>query len=183
MTAPLHLIPHPVTPCPAVTGIHVRVNRTADGGVDLAYVLSGAPALLRLPPPRPPGPADELWRHTCCEAFIGIPGQPAYREFNFSPSGQWAVYAFTDTRQRDGAFVPAAAAAALALRLLPDRLELDAHIPAELLSSGVPLQLGLSVVVEDRGGSLAYWALVHPADRPDFHLREGHTFALTDRPS
>lgn len=181
MPSLLTLLPHPATPCPAVTDIDVRVSPTADGGLKLAYVLSGAPAGLRLPAPRPGGPADELWRHTCCEAFIGIPGQPTYREFNFSPSGQWAVYAFTDTRQRDDAFVPAAAPV-LALRLLPDRLELQATLPPALLPpAGAALQLGLTVVVESQDGRLAYWALHHPADHPDFHLREGHTFAVSIR--
>ena len=30
-------------------------------------------------------PVDGLWRHTCFEAFVGIPGAEPYYEFNFSP--------------------------------------------------------------------------------------------------
>ena len=30
-------------------------------------------------------------------------------------------------------------------------------------------RLGLSVVIEQADGSIAYWALAHPPGRPDFH--------------
>jgi len=47
---------------------------------------------------------DELWRHTCCELFaapvalVATAQGGAYREFNFSPSGDWAAYAFDSPR-------------------------------------------------------------------------------------
>ena len=31
------------------------------------------------------------------------------------------------------------------------------------------LQIGLSAIIEDREGSLSYWALKHAPDKPDFH--------------
>lgn len=31
------------------------------------------------------------------------------------------------------------------------------------------LRLALCAVIEASDGSLSYWALAHPADRPDFH--------------
>jgi hypothetical protein len=37
---------------------------------------------------------DELWRHTCFEAFVRTSPAPAYYEFNFAPSTQWAAYRF-----------------------------------------------------------------------------------------
>jgi len=33
---------------------------------------------------------DELWQHTCFEAFIGTSSGAGYYEFNFAPSTQWA---------------------------------------------------------------------------------------------
>ena len=30
-------------------------------------------------------------------------------------------------------------------------------------------RLGLTAVVEETGGRISYWALAHPAGRPDFH--------------
>jgi hypothetical protein len=37
-------------------------------------------------------------------------------------------------------------------------------------------RLGLSVVVEQTNGEISYWALAHPAGKPDFH--HGDAFAL-----
>ncbi|MBK1680650.1 hypothetical protein [Rhodocyclus tenuis] len=57
--------------------------------------------LLQIPAAGMPLPADRLWAFTCFELFVGRVGQPGYREFNFSPSGQWAGWTFRDYRQRD----------------------------------------------------------------------------------
>jgi len=55
---------------------------------------------VRLPPARAPRIAQGLWRYTCCEIFVARVGSPAYHEFNFAPSGEWAAYAFE--RYREG---------------------------------------------------------------------------------
>jgi hypothetical protein len=31
--------------------------------------------------------------------------------------------------------------------------------------------LGLSAVLEEKDGTKSYWALAHPAEKPDFHAR------------
>jgi hypothetical protein len=36
----------------------------------------------------------------------------------------------------------------------------------------------LSAVVEDRARVLSYWALKHPAEKPDFHHPDGRVIAL-----
>lgn len=160
----------------------MRVHFTAAGELSLAYRLKGSPERLRIPGPLPPGPADGLWEHTCFEAFIAVADGPAYREFNFSPSGQWAAYGFSDYRQRDEAF-KAAAAPRLAFRRLPDGVELDAVVSPELLPpdpAGAGYRLGLSAVVESADGGKSYWALAHPGPKPDFHRRDAFTLALPE---
>jgi hypothetical protein len=147
----------------------------ADGSLALSFHIACPPADLRLPAPQPPGPADGLWQHTCCEAFVAEDGD-SYREFNFSPSGQWAAYRFTGYRDRDEAFAPAAPPQ-LTLTRLADGVELRATLPAALLPPGDTLQLGLTAVIEAADGSKSYWALTHGAAQPDFHLRQ--SFALT----
>ncbi len=121
---------------------------------------------------------DLLWEHTCFEAFVGVPGEATYREFNFSPSGQWAAYAFSDYRQRDENF-ELADAPQITTRLFAGRLEVDVALPASALPSGtLALQIALSAVVEAADtvdGSHSYWALHHPGPRPDFHHRSGFT--------
>ena len=169
------LLSHPAAPGALPCDIEVAATMTDDGALALRYRLSAPPASLRLPPSLPPGPADGLWQHTCCEAFVAEDGE-AYREFNFSPSGQWAAYRFTGYRQRDTAFAPAAAPH-LALLALSDGFELRASLPAAVLPAGHALRIGLTAIVEAADGSKSYWALAHCAAQPDFHLRQ--SFALT----
>ncbi|MBL8373299.1 DOMON-like domain-containing protein [Accumulibacter sp.] len=177
----LNLLRHPATPAPVVRSIEVHAARTVGGGLEFAYCLRGDMARLLIPAPQKAGCADGLWEHSCFEAFVGVLGEPAYHEFNFSPSGQWAAYAFSGYRQRDEALrllVPPQITA----RLSVGRLELAAEIPATVLPpmAGVaPLQVGLAAVVEaidTVDGSHSYWALRHPAALPDFHHRA--SFAL-----
>jgi len=151
----------------------VRVSPAEEGGLSLAYRLEGRPEGLCIPSPGRSGPADGLWEHTCFEAFVAADDGPAYREFNFSPSGQWAVYAFSDYRQRDHAFQPAAVPE-IVLHPAAGGLELDVVLPPSLLPPAPPgsvLRLGLTAVVEAADGGKTYWALAHPGPRPDFHLR------------
>jgi hypothetical protein len=123
---------------------------------------------LRIPPPRPPAKADGLWQHTCFEAFISVKGELAYRELNFSPSGEWAVYHFRGYRDRLP-FAEEEAAPEILMRRVENGLVLDvsARLPPRLTLQ--PLQLGLSAVIEDDCGKLSYWALKHPSGKPDFH--------------
>ena len=157
---------HPESPSHAVRRIEVDVKR--DGGRALfRYVIEGELEALRLPPPglRP------LWQHTCCEAFIARPGSPAYHEFNFSPSGDWAAYAFTDYRQGGPLDAPDPA---IAVRALPGMLELNAALDLP----GEHLLLGLAAVIEERDGTMSYWALRHASGKPDFHHRDAFMLEL-----
>jgi len=145
----------------------------------LRYHLNVRPADLRISAPQAPGAADGLWQHTCCEAFIGedAAGSTAYREFNFSPSGQWAAYRFVACRQRDMAFRPPGVPR-LAWRCSAAGGELEVVLPGPLLPAGASLPLGLSVVLEAADGSKSYWALTHGAAQPDFHLNQSFSLKL-----
>jgi hypothetical protein len=152
-------------------------------GLLLRYEVTGDVAALAVPASATPGAADGLWQHTCFEAFVAVPGEPAYREFNFSPSGQWAAYRFFDERVRD-------TAAELAQPPVEPQMDVEVQAHALVLQVWLPrsalpmgqaggaLQLGLSAVIEDQGGQLSYWALQHPAARPDFHHRGGMALSL-----
>ncbi len=133
---------------------------------------------LRVPAATEPGPADELWKHTCFEAFIGIKGEPGYREFNFSPSGQWAVYDFRAWRERNQDFRTAAAPQLRFEQDGPDAW-LEARLPGAALPdvpAGTELEIGLAAVIERSDGELEYWAVQHSLAEPDFHARD--TFVL-----
>lgn len=171
---------HSETPTDAVRGVGARVRRKPAGELAVTYVLEGDLERLLVPAPRPPRAADGLWRHTCCEIFIARKGEPAYHEFNLSPSGEWAAYAFDRYRApRAAASMPAPE---LAVRKAAGRLELDAVIRLDQLSAthrSAALALALSAVIEDSRGALSYWALKHPPGKPDFHRAEGFALELT----
>jgi hypothetical protein len=159
------------------------VGGEASGGLLLSYCIRGALSALKIPPHAAPIAADGLWQHTCFEAFVAVPGESAYREFNFSPSGQWAAYQFSNERLRNAAAeaTQVRVEPKMAMTQGPDTLRLEVWLAHRALPSaptGQPLQWGLSAVVEDRSGQLSYWALHHPTARPDFHHRGGLALAV-----
>lgn len=168
------LLCHPATPCPLALRLSVTLHWRAQG-LALHYQALGEVAGVLLPAAAPAGPADGLWQHSCLEAFVSPSHAAHYREFNFSPSGQWAAYCFSGERQRD-ASAEACQPIEPALRFEShsQRLDLWATLPEAALPLGPRCCLGLSAVIETRSGHLSYWALQHPrVDRPDFHHRDG----------
>ncbi len=182
---PLILLRHPATPAPVVRTLEARAMFQTDGTLALAFRLWGDIARLRIPEELAPERTDLLWEHTCFEAFIGVRGETAYREFNFSPSGQWASYAFADYRQ-PGADLAEIEPPRITTRRFAGRLELDAILPARALppnAGRAPWEIGLCAVVESADtvdGSHSYWALHHPVPHPDFHHRAAFTLKLHD---
>ncbi|MCP5279115.1 MAG: DOMON-like domain-containing protein [Thiobacillus sp.] len=169
------LIPHPDTPCDAVRGIEVNVHLAPSGDLILTYTLKADLAALRIPPAMTPARGKDLWKRTCLEAFLQGEDAPAYREFNFSPSGQWQAYAFTDYRQ--GGPLALAPAPTMGRIDKDGRITLKCKLPAEALPKGTLLRLGITAVIEDVDGGLSFWSPRHPPGEPDFHHTDN--FALT----
>ncbi|AMN45860.1 hypothetical protein ACG33_01795 [Steroidobacter denitrificans] len=194
----LPLICHPATPCDFVQRFTVRIDTLGQGRTVFHYRLDGDIDRLRLPPRQPPCHVDELWRHTCFEAFIAPETASAYLEFNFSPSRTWAIYRFDDYRAGMRALHPEPAPRIVCRRRLQQLetdvvVQLDPLIPylqpaagenatiADRTATGGAdpcLSLGLSAVLEDLQGRISYWALAHPLGRPDFHCAEGFVAQL-----
>lgn len=175
----VQLIPHPATPLPQVRSLEVVLAATGDGGLTADFDCRCGAGSLRLPDARPAAAADELWRHTCCELFAGVAGDAAYREFNCSPSGQWAMYGFSAYRVRDASAPnPAPPAPRINFAMDAEGWTLQARLDALALPgvAAARIVIGVAVVLEAADGSLSYWALRHAAPRPDFHRRE--TFVL-----
>lgn len=171
------LVGHPDNPAGLRHPVDATVTRLPDGGLAVDYAIRGDIDELRLPTPAEPAPADALWRTTCCELFVAAAGAAAYREFNFSSSGQWAAYDFAGYRARAVA-QPALPAPAIACRRADDALHLEVALPAAALPPAGPLRLGISVVLEARDGRVGYWALAHAPGRPDFHHPAAFALAI-----
>ena len=151
-------------------GIRAALRREGHA-LRVSYALEGELGRVRLPASASPRFAGELWKHTCLELFLALRGAHAYHEFNFSPSGEWAVYAFAAYRE-PVAFDVAGFDPAIALRESRECLQLDAGISLERLSAAharEALAVGVSAVIEQDDGALSYWALAHPPGKPDFH--------------
>lgn len=168
---------HPAHPSTAVRGIQAIVKLAADGELHLTYLLDGDIPRLRIRPRAAPVFNAELWRHTCFEIFIAAAGADAYHEFNFSPSGEWAAFAFKG--YRDGGPLPdESLRPSMKFQSDMSRLRLESRVRIDRLASGharAPLLVGLAAVIEE-ADRRSYWAIRHPCERPDFHKSEG--FAL-----
>lgn len=174
------LTPHPDTPCEAVTKIEVNLARAAPASLALRFVTTGDIAAVRWPEPVERARADDLWKHSCFEAFIRPEGGEAYYEVNLSPSNRWAGYRFD--RYREGMEPPPG----LALTHLTRRASASLYeLVATLDLSGQsdlaldhPARLGLSAVIEETNGRKSYWALAHAPGKPDFHHPDAFAFDL-----
>jgi hypothetical protein len=175
----IDLTHHPSTRAEAVRAIQVLVRRSASAELRMTFRLDGDIPRIRVPSPGVPRIATQLWQHTCFEAFIAVDGQLAYHEFNFAPSGEWAVHAFSGYRN-GGPLADEMMRPQIAVRSTGSRLELDALVRLDVLSAIHPhasLRIGLSAVIETSDG-LSYWAIHHPADKPDFHNAAGFALLL-----
>ena len=173
---PITLVCHPQTPSQAIQGIDVLVAVAPGDTLTLVFVLECDLSSLRIADPRSSRRAYGLWRHTCFEAFVMAGEGPGYHEFNFSPSGEWAVYGFRG--YRDGGELEGELVPNIFVRRTPNRLELEAQISRDFLPQGCPLRLALSAVVEDADGVHSYWALQHPPGKPDFHHADAFAMQL-----
>ncbi len=179
----MQLLSHPATPMPQTNSLCVSLSLAGGDVLQAVFDCRCDPGVLRLPDARPAQAADELWRHTCCEVFAGVAGDPAYLEFNCSPSGQWARYAFSDYRVRDLSQTNSAMRAPrIDFAVDAKGWTLAARLDEAALS-GVDagrIELGVAVVLEAADGGLSYWALRHAAVQPDFHRRESFVLRLSD---
>lgn len=163
------LICHPDTPSRAIEQVTVDLASERTGVIDTGalwfeFHVSPSDRLL-LPAPAKPERTDDLWKSTCFELFAKPAGGEAYFEFNFSPSFEWAAYAFDGHRA--------------------GRRELASHDPEIVISPASPhfflaveampalppgaMQIGFSAVIEETDGTISYWALAHPPGKADFH--------------
>jgi hypothetical protein len=166
---------HPESRCDAVTSIDAEAVRTG-GGLALKFVLSGDLNKLALPAKTLPARMDDLWQHTCFEAFVRMDGD-GYYEFNAAPSTQWNTYHF------DGYRAGMSTAYEIALpdfetKQSANRFEISTTLA--LPHRPLPWRVGLSAVIEEANGAKSYWALAHAPGKPDFHHADAFALELAE---
>lgn len=118
--------------------------------------------------------SDRLWRSTCFELFVRIPGETAYREFNFAPPGAWNAYTFSGWREGMERLHVAEPPHLVDCRVddrngdMPRRYELDVVLGAAV-AAALPTSMSLTAIIEETDGTMSYWALTHGPGEPDFH--------------
>jgi len=178
------LINHSSSGQGVVASVEVELRRLAPATLQLRFELRAALDRLRIPAAATATRVPGLWEHTCFEAFVARRGAADYLEFNFSPSGEWAAYAFTAYRQGMRDFeLPRAPHIALQSSVTPAHdapLVMDAELSLPPDWGNVDGRLALCAVIEDVDGRRSYWALHHASAQPDFHHRESFTLRLDD---
>jgi len=152
---------HPDAPAGAIHSIDAELERMTGGAVAI-FRVRGDVSKLIIPAPAEPGRADNLWRTTCFELFVSGEST-AYREYNFSPSGQWAAYAFDDYRS---GMRNIDAHTETELYQEKNELQFSAEIRGEFPN---PVQVGLTAVIEETDGAIRYWSSAFAPGKPDFH--------------
>lgn len=154
-------------------GITGGIDRT-ENQLFIQYKLSGRIDQIKLPAfSALPTRKNELWKSTCFEFFIAMKNKPQYWEFNMSPSGDWNIYVM-DAYRRIG-FREETRIAKLSLGFKKQRQSYSIETSMDLspmFPSNQILQLGITAVIQTLDGLESYWALAHPGQRADFHLRE-----------
>ena len=162
------LLPHPAFPPSSVRSVEVELTATDWEDVLIDFSIAGDGVVI--PGWRTPARAHGLWKSTCFEVFLRVPGLDSYYEFNFSPSGLWAAYAFDEYRRgmRDLEL-----AVEPHVESDPDR-PLDLSVDLDLSDTpNVPMLASISAVIQEQDGTMSYWALAHPpGEKPDFHHRD-----------
>lgn len=169
------LKPHPDTPCAALRAIEVEVLRPEPDEIHLAFFLAGDLTRVRFPPEAALERVDELWRHTCLEAFVRPDDGEGYVELNVAPSSQWAAYRFSS--YRDGMENdPAVVVSTWEISVRAERGSATASFVN--LPPDAPWRVAVSAVIEETSGEKSYWALAHPEGKPDFHHLDGFVLDL-----
>jgi hypothetical protein len=170
---------HPDSRSKSVTAITVDVKRPNASTIELRYVAEGDISRVAIPPRAESKHVDELWKHTCFEAFLRDPAGLGYAEFNFSPSTEFAGYGFTG--YREGMSNQHRTKPEVSFVSDARRLDLGASIwmgRLDRINPEGPLRLGISAIIEETDGSKSYWALAHPQGKPDFHHLDSFALAL-----
>ncbi len=177
--------------------LEAHVDWLDDRVLRFQYRLTAELGRIRMPGRRAPRQADELWKHTCFEAFVALATDIAegagfapragaatpvtsagYRELNFAPSTEWAVYAFDGYRT---GMLPVTMQQPPDIRVeaSAERLHVDARVDTRTLfarneSEPRPkLRIALAAVIEDGSGTITHWALKHAPTKADFHHPAG----------
>lgn len=144
------------------TSIKVKVSLRLEDILELHFQINDPDNLMcwesvKETPERKQG----LWEKTCLEFFSLIPEEKSYEEWNFSPSGDWNCFEFTDYRTPKTLKEKVTPAP----EIISLKNEFKVKIP-----TFPPTKINLCAVVREKTGKTHYFSLFHDEKSgPDFH--------------
>ncbi|MES3036855.1 MAG: hypothetical protein V4736_03030 [Bdellovibrionota bacterium] len=111
--------------------------------------------------------ADELWKKTCFEAFLSIPGEKKYWELNIATDGEWNIYSFDDYRTPQP---PKESTDFHISKLITTPQSLTCELTTKLKFP--ELDYSLCAIIKMRDGNTFYYSTNHAGQKPDFHIRD-----------
>jgi len=138
----------------------------------IKYIMIGDILSLNIPKYKTPKFVYGLWNATCFELFIANKNQDSYIEFNFSPSKEWACYAFNDYRLKDkniDVINPS-------IDFLYDEYSAEMIVSFDISYFNYinfdDLDVSITAVIKNDEDEVSYWAINHAKENADFHARE-----------
>ncbi len=111
---------------------------------------------------------DNLWKATCFECFLAVPGDDGYWEVNLSPTSQkWALYRFDSYRSPQ----PPRPSTDFDLQNI-SVTSATLSCELKLLHPAEKFEAALAAVVRTSLG-VSYFSVKHRPDKADFHWRDG----------
>ena len=169
------LIPFHAGPNTNLFSVTAELFQESNSKLILDFEISGDLELITWPNLQKGSPRlENLWQHTCLETFFTtseLENGP-YVEINCAPSGAWNAYDFSSYRQgmqnspNITARLEKYAMDATTARF---QIEIESKVSIPLFA------FNLSAVIEFSDGSISYWAIRHPSEKPDFHRRSEWT--------
>ena len=176
------LIPYPAGELPKiqVTGEIDQVENI----LSLHYAIRGEAEDILLPAFSAPSRKDDLWKATCFEFFIALPGSPEYWEFNMSPSSEWNAYRMDAYRQVNMREETQICQLPFEFQKEDDGYSLDISVDLNpIILPAQNIQVGVTAIIQTKDGNETYWALAHPGSQADFHLRESFVLGVRSLPT
>jgi hypothetical protein len=151
-----------------------------DGTLKFEYQLVDSAKLFQMPQSTQKWEAyqvrreDNLWNHTCFEAFLNPMGFEQYYEFNFSLKPAWNLYQFDRYREPQ----PPKHSTDFELNsIIWNQAEGRLLVEIKNNTEFKKFKIGLTAVLEETGKTNLkhYCALTHVGAKPDFHLTQSFT--------
>ncbi len=139
--------------------------------IRIHYDVTGNLLGINLPPLTNKGRGNELWKETCFEFFLAKKWSKKYFEFNFSPRGNWNAYTLSSYRKIIGENEEIKS-----VKISTSKNKENYRLTTEFVFHEIErynnLEIQLAAIIKTIDNERNFFAITHPAESADFHLRK-----------